>query len=310
MKNRSVNIFLLACILVLTSLAQNANCLSTGVLQGAGVRVLFENPHQQTAVEMVRLYPVIKEDLEEFFGWRIVFIPTVMLFHNHDRFRMTVDSDLIVAYAIPGKNLIMIDYSKMQKHPFTIEATFKHELCHLLLHRYIPNKRLPKWLDEGIAQWVSGGLADVLINLKKTELNRAMLSIHYLPIRALMERFPKDEVSIMLAYEESRSLVDYIIDIYGAKGLLGILDRLRNGGDIDSAIQQSLFISSEELERRWHEGLKGHMAWFLFVSNNLYEILFFSASLVLVIGFVRILLKKRLHSFDEDDDDSSLSSSR
>jgi hypothetical protein len=309
-KKQNIKILSLAFIFILTPFSQKADGSFTGVLEGEGVRVLFEKPLQQTAAETVRLYPSIKEDLEVLFGWKIAFAPTVMLFHDHNRFRMTVDSDLVVAYAIPGKNLILIDYSTMQTDPFKMEAVFKHELCHLLLHRYMPNERLPKWLDEGIAQWVSGGLADVLMNLNKSELNRAMLSHHYIPIRTLTERFPKDGPLLMLAYEESRSLVEYIIDVYEVKGLLHILDRLQNGDGIDSAVQQSLSISFEELEQTWHEGLKSRMAWFLLVSNNLYEILFFVASLALIIGFVRILLKKRAYSSDKEDNGSSPSSSR
>jgi len=76
----------------------------------------------------------------------------------------------IVALAIPAQNLILLDLSKMARHTFVLETTMKHELCHLLLHSYIHGTLLPKWLDEGVCQWASNGMAEIIMEPKSSSL--------------------------------------------------------------------------------------------------------------------------------------------
>ena len=84
---------------------------------------------------------------------------------------------------MPERNLIVIDYSKMNRIPFDLEDTFKHELSHILLHQEIDASSLPKWLDEGVAQWASGGIADILRTGEKDLLQQAVLSHRMLALK-------------------------------------------------------------------------------------------------------------------------------
>ena len=187
-------------------------------------------------------------------------------------------------------------------HPFTLEATLKHELCHLLLHANIKRNDLPKWLDEGVAQWVSGGLADIIMNKKSSVLDESILSGRYIGLKDLAEGFPNDEKYLRLAYEESKNMVEFIIREYGRNGILTLLGHLKEGDEIDSALFKSFSISFAELERRWYNRLKKRVTWLTFLINNLYEILFFLAALILVYGFVRALLRKRSYEEYEGED--------
>lgn len=76
----------------------------------------------------------------------------MLLIKDGKTFHRIAKNSLIVAIAIPEQYLIVIDYSKVHIHPFTLEVTLKHDVCHLLLHHHIPGDNLPKWLDEGISQ--------------------------------------------------------------------------------------------------------------------------------------------------------------
>ena len=124
-------------------------------LEGEGVVILYEESLRKGAEEAADLYPKVKEDLENILPWRVGFTPTILLIKKSETFQRIAGNDLVVAFAVPEKNLMVIDYSKMNTGPFTTEATMKHELCHLLLHHQLDNGNLPKWLDEGLAQWVS-----------------------------------------------------------------------------------------------------------------------------------------------------------
>ena len=87
---------------------------------------------------------------------------------------------LVVAFAVPQRNLIVIDYSKMITHPLSLETTLKHELCHILLHEHIKTEILPRWLDEGLCQWASGGIGEIIMDQKRSRLNRAAFSREFI----------------------------------------------------------------------------------------------------------------------------------
>ncbi len=283
---------------------QSAYSFTTGLLEDEAIIIYFEEPLIRAAEETVKLYPALKHDLEEVFGWKIDYRPTVILFNDSNNFQRTAGSPYTIAYAIPNKNLIAIDYSKMKIDPFTLEGTLKHELCHLLLHSHIRGGRLPKWLDEGVAQWVSGGLADIIMNQKSSMLNRPAISHRYIPLKALAGRFPNDRESLILAYEESRHFIEFIIQEYGFNKILMVLAYLKTENNIESAVQKTFSISFEDLEKKWYNRLTGGTAWVMFLANHIYEIVFFLVSLALFYGFIKVLLRKRAYARLEEDDPS------
>ena len=270
-------------------------------LQHEAIIVTFDPPLRRAAEEVEEIYPMIKSELENTFGWKIDFRPTVVITKDKGAFQRTGSSPLIVAYAVPRKNLVVIDYSKMHTHPFTVGITLKHELSHLLLHHHIQGNNLPKWLDEGLAQWASGGIAEILTGKKQAALHRAALSDRLIRLSDLSRTFPKDEKGLLLAYEESKSVVEYIHGKFGSQGILTVLRHLKAGKEIDFAVRKGLSISLDELELNWHRKIKKRMTWLTYISNNLYTFLFFATGLVTIYGFIRLLQKKRAYK-DEDDE--------
>jgi hypothetical protein len=198
---------------------------------------------------------------------------------------------------------MVIDYSKMMAHPFSIEVTMKHELCHLLLHRHIDRQNLPKWLDEGVAQWVSGGLAEIITHRKGYALKRATLTMSYLSWKTLRGRFPRDRDALILAYEQSESIVAYIVAHFGLDGLNELLHHLHRGSHLDAAVSKALFTSTDELGAAWQHDLGRGLTLFSMLISHLYEILFFLAALTAFYGFARYLMKRK--TYEEPDDDAT-----
>ena len=275
----------------------------TNVIEREEVIVRFQEPLGNAAQEIAQIYLPTKKSLEKKLGWKLGTRPTIFLMKDSNMFQKATGSNLIAAFAVPRKNLIVIDYPRMKIYPFTLGSTLKHELCHLLLHHHIKADLLPKWLDEGVAQWVSDGMAEVMIDRKHSVLNEAILSGRHLPLRLLSDSFPEEKTFLLLAYEESKSFVEYIRDNYGDQGIQKILKNLKNGDSINEAIHQTLTISFEELEQKWLKSLKRKVTWFSYLSSNLYEILFFIAALITIIGFIKILIKKRSYKDETWDDE-------
>jgi hypothetical protein len=265
------------------------------LFQEPGLAIQFEPQLQPIAEEVAEIYPRLHHQLQQRFGWEMSFRPTVFLIGNRQRFQRWATNPSIIAYARTGDNVVVIDCSRLHIRPHRLESVLKHEMIHLLLHRHIRSDLLPRWLDEGVAQWLSGGLAEMLAAPPPTLLEEALLSGEFIPLADLHDEFPRDRMALLLAYEESRSFTAHIAADYGAQNIFHILNRMKNGYDIREAIAESLKTDLHRVEQRWIEQLRSRSSWYSYLAVHLYEYLFLVAALLTVIGFVRFLLKKRAY---------------
>ena len=263
---------------------------------------MFEDRLEPSGRETADLFPRVARDLEVLFGWPIRFSPTILLIGDRNDFIKMAGGDLFVAFAVPQKKLIVMDHSKLNARPFSLEGILKHELCHLLLHDYIKRKNLPKWLDEGIAQWASDGVTELIMNRKRSALNSLLLSKGRFSIRSLNHSFPRDPKGLMLAYEAGKSMVTFMVGQYGAEGVISILEQLKAGRSFDQALSETVSISFEDLESNWHAHLKKRRIWLSYLSYYIYEIVFFLAALMMIIGSIRVIRKKRAALREWEDD--------
>ena len=88
---------------------------------------------------------------------------------------------------------------------------------------------------------------------------------------------------------------------YGPQSIHDLLDLLRQGVDIESAVENRFAISFETFQEQWRNHLKASINWFTYLSIHLYEILFVSAALLTILGFIRNLLRKRAYEKDNEE---------
>ena len=284
----------------IVSLLSGTSYAERRTMENKSVVVIFDVPLQNAASKVIGLYPDVRADLAKDLGWKSDFRPEIRLVKDTTNFRRTSGSDLIVAQAFPRENLIVIDYSRINVQPFNLRTTLKHELCHLELHRHIDN--LPRWFDEGVCQWVTGGLAEIMNEGGRPIFREAALSHRLISLGELTERFPTDGRDLILAYEESNSLVEHIEKEFGDSGVRHILAYMSKGDDLESAMRKSLGISQGELEKRWKMSIITKASWFSYIGDNLYEILFVLAALITFYGFLRVLKRKREYKDEEEDE--------
>ena len=204
---------------------------------------------------------------------------------------------------LQAQDLIVIDNSKMKTNPFTLEVTLKHELCHLFLHHMIKEGNLPRWFNEGVSQWASGGIAEIIMGENKDLLKQAAVSGRFIRIHDLTEKFPGDKKGLLLAYQESKSIVEFIDKEFGPEGIIQIMGRLKDGDSIDTAVLEALSIPVYELEKRWHSYLRKKFTWFTYVSSHIYQVLFSLAALASIYGFIMFFIRKRAYKDEEEEDE-------
>jgi hypothetical protein len=277
-----------------------ASANKRSIIQTEEIVVLYKETLKRAAQDVVNLFPKLKKDLEEGITWPFQGITNVLLVENHLEFQKMVNHRLIVAVAIPQRNLIVIDFPSANAHPFSLGSILKHEMCHLLLHQHIHHANLPKWLDEGICQWMSDGMAEIMLERNSSLLDSAVLTDRLISLHSLNDAFPIEDQALRLAYEQSKSLVAYINSRFGRRGIIQILEHLKKGLDVDTSVYASLSMSLEELERQWRKNLRRKPNWFSIFAKNLYVILFFLAALITIAAFVKLIIRKR-QSMDELD---------
>jgi hypothetical protein len=268
-------------------------------LQGKDLTVVGQKSSEPTAKHLFQLYPRVMTDLKQLLGWELGYKPTVVLVEDRETFERMGGSPYISAYAVPRERTIVLNLPALSSRPYTLNETFKHEVCHLVLHDHI--RRLPRWLDEGVCQWVSGSLGELLIGQKDLGSGAIDLSRHAFPLRQLANQFPRDKHALFLAYEQSRSFVDYITAQYGKKGLLDILRNMKAGDRAEEAVLKSLSKPLDTIEKEWLEQLKRKTLWLVWIGQYIYEILFFLAALLAVLAFVKLRIKRRRYSEEEEE---------
>jgi|GEM_PF-189467 len=267
-----------------------------------GISVYGDPVLANLAAQIVQMYPRVKGDLEEIFGWEFRSRPDVLLIADRETFERMSGSRHFSAFAVPKARLVAINLPSVRTGTYLLYETFKHELCHLLLHDRIGEDRLPKWLDEGVCQWVSGSLGELLI-AGGTGATAADVASNPIPLARLDRDFPDDQRSLMVAYETSRSFVEYISGRFGREGLLAVLNRLAAGDHPDRAFSAALSVPLAALEEDWRAGLRGGDIWLAWLGRYFYEVLFFIMALLAVAGGIRLAIRRRRYGEDEEEDD-------
>ncbi len=124
-----------------------------------------------------------------------------------------------------------------------------HELSHLFIGQatFSCYTRAPSWLDEGLATRAEGPLRPEFQSL----LGSAIARDDLFTVRALRAAFPTAPAEASLAYAQSASLVDYLLEHFGADRMAIFLEALREGLTDDAALHRAYGFDQEGLYARW-----------------------------------------------------------
>ncbi|MFH1096528.1 MAG: peptidase MA family metallohydrolase [Candidatus Desantisbacteria bacterium] len=151
---------------------------------------------------------------------------------------------------------------------YLFEAVIPHELCHLILHAFMENKAMPKWIDEGFATFVETKYCHAY-NLEYQRLLGIIKQGKYFPLEALDNTDitkGKEIENIHLWYVQTLSIVTYLIDNYGSdKFFRNFLINLRDGKNLDDSLSAAYspdITCIGDLEQKWLEYIKTYkQAW-------------------------------------------------
>ncbi len=130
-----------------------------------------------------------------------------------------------------------------------VGTVIPHELTHLVFDTAVQNPYHypPRWLNEGVAVYLSEGYASSY----RKDLKSGVADGRILPLAALSGEFPTAADQFFLAYAESVSAVSYIIDTYGQDALVRLIRAYAAGVSDDDAFRTGLGLPLADVEAGW-----------------------------------------------------------
>ncbi len=135
-------------------------------------------------------------------------------------------------------------------------AATPHELTHLVIHQATDNPfgDIPRWLDEGLAVYMSGEL-DADWRGYRDIVARAAERGELMTLQTLSSTFPADSDQAGLAYAQSGVVVEFIIEHYGKEAMAHLLEIFSEGALYDDALEQALGVDTWGLDNAWRESI-------------------------------------------------------
>jgi len=130
-----------------------------------------------------------------------------------------------------------------------VGTVIPHELTHLVFDTAATNPyhQPPRWLNEGVAVYLSQGYDAS----DRSVVERAASDADLMPLEALTGEFPTTAQRFVLAYAESVSAVDYLVRTYGTEGLVRLIRSYADGRSDDEAFTDALGVDAVRFGQAW-----------------------------------------------------------
>ena len=125
-------------------------------------------------------------------------------------------------------------------YPANWEAVLWHEFCHTVTLTLTKNK-MPRWLSEGISVYEERQASRTWGEKMNPRYREMILGGELTPVSKLSGAFlsPKTPEHLQFAYFQSSLVVEHIVDRFGHPAIRSILEKLRQGVEVNKAIAET-----------------------------------------------------------------------
>ena len=147
--------------------------------------------------------------------------------------------------ALPAYGVIVLQ--PFREGPGDLGTTLAHEVSHVLLHRAVGGKPLPRWFDEGVAMWyaLEWGRA------QSFRLALASLLGRLVPLEEVDEVLSFSSERAEMAYAESFSAVVFLLSRYGGDSVRRVTKFMREGDSFPEALSRTTGLSYHAFLEEW-----------------------------------------------------------
>ena len=134
------------------------------------------------------------------------------------------------------------------------KPTVRHELAHLVIGQFgrscVGGSR-PTWLNEGLAVYAEGEPNETI----QQDIANGIENNRFEPVRSLNGAFSSHGPEAGIAYSQSYSVVDFLLESYGQEKVQDLLLTLSQGIGYDEALEAVYGFNVDGLELAWRESL-------------------------------------------------------
>lgn len=155
-----------------------------------------------------------------------------------------------VAGQFDGK--IRVPFPDGEMAPGLVKQILFHEYTHALIHD-LTGGRCPVWLNEGLAEYEGRSRHPGSL----TQLSEAHQAGRLIPWDQLSDQFSyaRSADDVTLGYQQSYSLVAYLVERYGFWRIRRLLKAIKAGKPWDTVLVEELRLKLPRLEQHWREWL-------------------------------------------------------
>ena len=140
----------------------------------------------------------------------------------------------------------------------------RHEWAHLALASEMGRLRIPRWFNEGYAEWAAGSWRED----GGLKLSLALAFGGAPPLDSIALSWPRDPVPAEVAYLLSASVIHYLVESSGIAGLEAFIAAWKEGGSFDGALREVYGATPGQLETAWRKWVGGRYGWLAVLSHS------------------------------------------
>jgi len=224
-------------------------------IEGDIVTIYYHGPVSRRAKKMLQACEESVKKISRLLGVEENENISVMMYNNYsEMFDVVVKksetqaSSLITeGQAFATENVVLVDGGSR-----SALGVSTHEITHVIVARASKSSYLgvPLWLNEGLAEYG---------NIEQDQgyeryLEWAIDTGRLFPFSSL-NRFPGNPNLTLVAYGQSKSFVEFLINNFPEGSMIKLMDEISNKKSIDDSFISSFGFSLKDLENQWKEDL-------------------------------------------------------
>ena len=150
------------------------------------------------------------------------------------------------------------------RSPFEEVRVLRHEWAHLALAHEMGGLRIPRWFNEGYAEWAGGAWLDG----GGWKLRVALAFGEAPALDSIAIGWPRDRVPAEIAYLLSASVFEYLVEASGTNGLEAFLTEWRETRSFDAALRGVYGGTVAQIEDDWRKWVRRRYGWLSVIAHS------------------------------------------
>ena len=242
------------------------------------------------------------ERIENFFGYKPGSVITIYITKSdreYKKYSISRVPEWSQAVAYINERLIILKFASAEEIKKSPQILL-HELTHIFISDRLSPDRIPTWLNEGLADYLSG---DELTLQDKLLIANALTTRNIIELSSLDSLITFHRPQAQLAYAQALTAVQYCIKMHGEEKLRKLIKNLARYRSLNDAFLATVGYDFIDFEIDWYEDIYKQYRWLIVL--NLENLIWISITVLAILAIITIKLRnrKKIRGWEETEQD-------